>query len=75
MLEKLIAIQTERGYADVAMARQLGIARSTWTDVRNGRLPMSAKVQMAAAKAFPQLLGDLLMQVSNGPDTTAPEAA
>ena len=67
MLQKLTAIQSEQSLTDGQMAARLGIARSTWTDVRNGKLPLSAKVQMRAAKAFPELLGDLLMQVSNGP--------
>lgn len=65
MLSKLTAIQTEQGLTDAEMAGRLGIGRSTWTEVRNGRLPISERVQMRAAKAFPELLGDLLMQVSN----------
>lgn len=75
MLIKLTAIQEERGFTDATMGHRLGIARSTWTDIRNGKLAISAKVQMAAAREFPELLGDLLMQVSNGPDTTGSEAA
>lgn len=47
------------------MAERLGIARSTWTDIKNGRLPMSHKVQMQAARSFPELLGDLLTSVSS----------
>jgi transcriptional regulator with XRE-family HTH domain len=66
MLVKLVAIQEERGFTDAAMALRLGVARSTWTDIRNRRLPISAKVQMRAAREFPELLGDLLRQVSNG---------
>lgn len=71
MLPKLTAIQTEQGFTDAEMAARLGIARSTWTDVRNGKLPISAKVQMRAARAFPELLGDLLMQVSKSPREAA----
>lgn len=67
MLTKLTAIQTSQGLTDAAMASRLGIGRSTWTEVRNGRLPLSERVQMRAANAFPELLGDLLMQVSNPP--------
>lgn len=73
MLEKLLAIQTEQGLTDADMASRLGIGRSTWTEVRNRRNALSAKVQMRAAQAFPELLGDLLMQVSNGP--TKPQKA
>ena len=75
MLTKLTGIQEEHGFTDAVMARRLGIARSTWTDIRNGKLAISAKVQMRAAREFPELLGDLLMQVSNGPDTATPREA
>lgn len=74
MLSKLTAIQSTQGLTDAEMASLLGIGRSTWTEVRNGRLPLSERVQMRAAKAFPELLGDLLMQVSN-PARKAKEAA
>jgi hypothetical protein len=64
MLSKLIEIQRREGWPDAEMARRLGIARSTWTMIRGGSLPLSARHSMAAAKAFPELLSDLLMQVS-----------
>lgn len=65
MLSKLIEIQEREGWPDAEMAARLGVARSTWTEVRNGRLPLSHKVQMAAAAAFAELRGDLLMSVSS----------
>lgn len=64
MLSKLIQIQIREGLTDARMATRLRIARSTWTEVRNGRLPLSHKVQMAAASAFPEVLADLLGTVS-----------
>lgn len=67
MLSKLAAIQEQNGWTDAEMASRLAIARSTWTEVRNGRLPLSHRVQMTAASAFPELLADLLGQVSAGP--------
>lgn len=70
MLPKLLLIQRREGWSDAKMAARLGIARSTWTEIRNGRLTLSAKVQLAAAQAFPELLGDLVMSVS----TAAPDA-
>jgi transcriptional regulator with XRE-family HTH domain len=72
MLSKLIQLQVANGWPDAEVARRLGCGRSTWTEVRNGRLPMSARLQMAAAGAFPELLGDLLRTVSASP-TSAPE--
>jgi hypothetical protein len=70
MLSKLTAIQRRNGWPDAEMARRLGVARSTWTEIRNGRLALGAQHQMAATRAFPELLSDLLMQVSK-PDATA----
>lgn len=64
MLSKLIQIQSRERLTDAAMAARLKVGRSTWTEVRNGRLPLSHRVQMAAASAFPELLGDLLGSVS-----------
>lgn len=72
MLTKLREIQIRLSLTDAAMAARLGIARSTWTEIKNGRLTISPKVQMAAARAFPELLGDLLGSVS---DTGAPKVA
>lgn len=64
MLDKLRAIQARERLTDQQMADHLHIARSTWTDLRNGRLPLSHRVQMLAAGAFPELLADLLGAVS-----------
>lgn len=71
MLKKLIEIQTRNGWADAEMARRLGIGRSTWTDVRNGRLTFSDRNQISAARAFPELLDDLVTSVT----VTPPEVA
>jgi len=75
MLEQLTGIQERGGWPDVEMARRLGIARSTWTDIRNGKLPLSSKVQMAAARAFPELLGELVRTVSSATPADARGAA
>lgn len=64
VLDKLKAIQQRHEWTDGEMAGQLGVARSTWTEIKNERLALSERVQMRAAKAFPELLGDLLTSVS-----------
>lgn len=46
------------------MASRLGIARSTWTDIKNGRLPISEAVTMRAVRAFPELLPGHVMSLS-----------
>lgn len=71
MRDKLIQIQNRNGWADSEMAERLGVARTTWTEVKNGRNPISARMQMAAASAFPELLGDLVTSVT----LTQPETA
>jgi DNA-binding XRE family transcriptional regulator len=63
MLTKLVEIQIRNSWTDAQMAQHLHVARSTWTEVRNGRLALSERVQMAAARSFPELLGELLGQV------------
>jgi len=74
MLTKLRAIQQRDSMTDAAMAFRLGIARSTWTEIKNGRLSLSARAQMAAAGAFPELLGDLVLSVSQAPAEPASAA-
>jgi hypothetical protein len=73
MLTQLAAIQERAEWPDAEMARRLGIARSTWTDIRNGKLALSSKVQMAAARAFPELLGELVRTVSTTTPQSTPE--
>lgn len=64
MREKLIGLQKTNEWTDAEMAGRLGVARSTWTEIKNGRLRVSEKVQIAAARAFPELLGELVTSVT-----------
>ncbi len=75
MLTKLRAIQLRDHLTDRQLAERMSIARSTWTEIKNGRLALSERHQMAAVRAFPELLGDLLTSVTPPPSTTAVEAA
>lgn len=74
MLTKLREIQQRDNLTDAAMAARLGIARSTWTEIKNGRLSLSSRAQMLAAGAFPELLGDLVLSVSQVPTEPASAA-
>lgn len=74
MLTKLREIQQRDSLTDAAMAAKLGIARSTWTEIKNGRLSLSPRAQMAAAGAFPELVGDLVLSVSQMPSEPASAA-
>lgn len=71
MRDKLIAIQRTNGWQDAEMAARLGVARSTWTGIKNGRLALSERSQMAAARAFPELLGALVTSVTVRPSVEA----
>jgi transcriptional regulator with XRE-family HTH domain len=64
MLTKLLSIQTDLGLNDRQMAERLGVSRSAWNMIRNERIPLTDRVQMAAARAFPELRADLLAQVT-----------
>lgn len=75
MRDRLIAIQRSHGWQDAEMAGRLGIARSTWTGIKNGRIALSHRSQMAAARAFPELLGDLVTSVTVTAPTPGSEAA
>lgn len=64
MLSKLRTIQTRESWTDAQMASRLGIARTTWADVRNERIPLSERVQLMAVRAFPELMAELLKPLS-----------
>ncbi|MCA1570854.1 MAG: hypothetical protein LC798_11155 [Chloroflexi bacterium] len=64
MREKIIRIQKREKLNDREMAERLGIARSTWTSVKLGRLALSSALAMRAVKAFPELLPGLVMSLS-----------
>lgn len=70
MREQLAAIQVRERLKDRDMALRLGIARSTWTDIKNGRLAVSEAVTLRAVRAFPELLPGHVMSLSR----SAPES-
>lgn len=72
MLSKLVQMQESRGWSDAEMAQALGCARSTWTQARNGTSPLSERLQIRAARAFPELLGELLRTVTAEPTDGSP---
>jgi transcriptional regulator with XRE-family HTH domain len=60
MLDKLKAIQERDHLTDGDMARRLGISRSLWNLIRNGKMELSDAVAMTAAGVWPELSRDLL---------------
>lgn len=55
MKDQLIQIQEQRGWTDAEMASALGVARSAWTMVRSGARPLTERMQVKAAQAFPEI--------------------
>ena len=72
LLERLRALQAERGLSDRQVADAMGIPRSTWQRTRAGDLPMSERVARAARTLFPQAEREITMFLLYGAD--APEA-
>lgn len=68
MRDQLILIQQRERLSDLAMATRLGIGRSTWNEIRNGRRAVSEALMLRAARVFPELVGTLVMSVSASPD-------
>lgn len=64
MHEHLIRIQQREKLNDREMAVRLGVARSTWTSIKLGSLPLSEAVAQRAVRAFPELLPGFVMQLS-----------
>lgn len=71
MRDRLIQIQRRERLTDKEMAARLEVARSTWTDVKNGRLAVSDATTMAAARAFPELIPALVVSLSGSANEEA----
>lgn len=78
MLSQLTAIQRRHGWSDAEMAGRLGLSRSHWNLVRNGRVSFTPELAVRGAGAFPELtrtLLDLAAVSVPTPAHTASEAA
>jgi transcriptional regulator with XRE-family HTH domain len=70
-VDRLTGIQRRDKLTDREMAARLGISRSAWNMIRRGKLPLTDRVQVRAARAFPELLPDMVVSMS----TSGPQAA
>lgn len=75
MLDRLLIIQRRESLPDREMAERLSVARSTWTEIRNGNRRLSEAVTVRAVRAFPELLPGYVMSVSESEPTRGPQAA
>lgn len=60
MIDKLQAIQKRDDLSDLEMGRLLGVSRSRWNAIRNGKQPLSDNLALAAAGVWPELTRDLI---------------
>lgn len=82
MIEKLRQIQQRDKLSDADMGKRLGVSRSRWNAIRNGKQTLSDNLAFAAAGAWPELTRDLIERatlsaplVTNGGTKTNGEAA
>lgn len=60
MLNELLSIQTRDRLTDSQMGARLGVSRSRWNAIRNGKQTLSDNLAMVAAGVWPELTRTLL---------------
>lgn len=79
MLNELRAIQTRDGLTDAQMGSRLGVSRSRWNAIRNGKQSLSDNLAMVAAGVWPELTRTLIDRAASAAtiqtSPTTPEAA
>lgn len=60
MLDELRAIQKREALSDTDMGSRLGVSRSRWNAIRNGKQTLSDNLALAAAGVWPELTRELL---------------
>lgn len=71
MIEKLRLIQTRDRLSDAQMGELLGVSRSRWNAIRNGKQTFSDNLALTAAGVWPELTRDLIDRAaSSAPSLT-----
>lgn len=60
MLNELRQIQTREGLTDAQMGERLGVSRSRWNAIRNGKQTLSDNLALTASGVWPELTRALL---------------
>jgi transcriptional regulator with XRE-family HTH domain len=60
VLDELKRIQQRDKLSDAEMGRRLGVGRSRWNAIRNGKQTLSDNLALAAAGVWPELTRDLI---------------
>lgn len=75
MLDELCAIQKRDKLSDTAMGSKLGVSRSRWNAIRNGKQTLSDNLALTAAGVWPELTRELLNRAAvSKPTQTNPDA-
>lgn len=64
VLAKLTEIQRQRGETDEQFAGVLGVSRSHWTHIRNGRRHLTYPITKRAAQRFPEVYQLVVIDLS-----------
>lgn len=73
MIDELRTIQKREHLTDEQMGARLGVSRSRWNAIRNGKQSLSDNLALAAAGAWPELTRSLLNRaVAASPSQTNP---
>lgn len=65
MLTKLVDIQKRDKLTDAQMGDRLGVGRSRWNAIRNGKQPFSDNLALAAAGVWPELTRELIERAAS----------
>lgn len=76
MLNELLSIQTRDKLTDEQMGARLGVSRSRWNAIRNGKQSLSDNLAMVAAGVWPELTRTLIDRAASAAttQTTAPSS-
>lgn len=64
VLNELRSIQKRESLSDEQMAARLGVSRSRWNAIRNGKQTLSDNLAMVAAGVWPELTRTLIDRAS-----------
>ena len=71
LIASLKEIQQQEGLTDGEMAKRLGCARQLWQATKTGKISVGLTILRGAVKAFPALIGDAIIFLTDGADIKA----
>lgn len=66
LIEKLKQIQGQQALTDGQMAEKLGCTRQLYQATKTGRIPIGLTILKGATKAFPEVIGDAIIFLTDG---------